>query len=121
MFMPNNLIQLGLVGLLCVGLVGCAKENTEQLAILSVELRAIHDNWVANGRPSAFSPSTVVKSSTEQFSSYTNVVYLDGKNYHCRFAGRSSLLRSQGSLVLTDEGQFIWMDDKNHTASICYP
>ena len=119
--MANHLAQLALAGLLFMGFVGCTRENTEQLAILATELKAIQSNWVANGRPSNFAPSKVVRSTTEQFSNYTNIMSIDGRTYHCRFAGRSSLLRSKGFLVLTEEGQFVWIDDRDHTASICHP
>lgn len=88
----NHIIASCLVFVICAGHVGCVKESHENVVMMAVGLQSVNDYWVKHGRPKDFDPASVIKSSCERYSVFTNVIEVGGNAYHCRFAA-SSLLK----------------------------
>ena len=102
------------ITLLNLVVVGCDKtESTEPVVNMAVGLDTIRDIWAKLGQPSNFDPTNLVLSSVEHFYTYTNVVSLAGKDYHCRFAVRSKLIHTSGAMAITVDGVCLWIYDKD--------
>jgi hypothetical protein len=95
-------------------ILGCAeKESHEQVVYVVVGLETIRDNWVKNGSQKDFVPTNYASSSTERYFKFTNIISVDEKIYRCRFAAKSRLLHTTGTMAITDDGIILWIYDKD--------
>lgn len=116
----RKILGLALFGmiLMCVGLVGCGKEDRHVLVMMASGLQSVNDYWVRQGQPVQFDPMHVVHSTSEQYFAYTNqVTYADTTN-RCRFAVRSRRIHTPGIMVITEKGAFLWIYDSDGSVVI---
>ena len=107
------------ITLLNLGLMGCTKtESSEPIGNVAAGLDIIRKIWVKQGHPNNFDPTNLVRSSVEHFYTFTNEISVGGKDYHCRFAGRSELIHTPGAMAITDDGIVLWVYDKDGKAIV---
>jgi len=102
-----------LPALMFIGQAGCTKESHEVVVMMASGLQSVNDYWIKQGQPENFDPMNTVRSTSETYYSFTNEVRATGTVYHCRFAARSQRVRTPGAIVITDEGVFLWIRDKD--------
>lgn len=100
------------VALFLVGYVYLGDKNAPKVdRIQSVAgLRAIHANWVEQGRPLQFEPQEYVTSQRIQFLRDTNAYSFGAETVKSVASARSPGFPEKERLVISEEGQVFWID-----------
>jgi hypothetical protein len=101
-------------------LTGCGppcRYGTDFATRHAEDLDFIYWYWDQHGRPQPFDYDKVAQTPGVVHYYFTNQVAVDGKVYHCRFAERDIDMPG-GLFVVTDEGVFLWIDDKGGEVTV---
>lgn len=84
------------------------------MASQSFDMQLLYQTWVDAGRPSHYDPNEGFAMSPGLYSNFTNILSVNGKTYHCRFAFRPKKeYAPPGLLVITDEKVVLWIRDRD--------
>lgn len=84
------------------------------MASQSFDMQFLYQTWVDAGRPSHYDPNKAIETPLGSHFNFTNIIFLNGKTYHCRFAFRPKPeFAPPGLLVITDEKVVLWIRDRD--------
>jgi|GEM_PF-2072311 hypothetical protein len=101
------------VGVFILFLIGLEKGGEDvAFKVEGLTLTTVWRAWVKDGKPTDIDLSRYIGETSAQLSVLTNQILITATPYKARFGLRSARFSRPGLLVITEEGEFIWMDDR---------
>lgn len=106
------LLGLAAVSLFLAGYVYLGDKNARKVDRIQsfAGLRAIHANWVDQGRPLQFDPKAYASSQRIQFVRETNTYSVGAQTVKVLASARAPSFPDKEHLVISEEGQMFWID-----------
>jgi hypothetical protein len=105
--------------LICLMNCGCQPrlDGGEAFSMAASALRDVRAAWLERGRTNDFVSSGIVGGMFSNVVFYTNSIKVDGRKYQCRFGVREDYW-PPGVLAITDEGEIVWIRDRDGKATL---
>lgn len=99
---------------LVIGACITLQRGSEDVArkVEGLTLTTVWRAWVKDGKPEKIDLRHYIGQTTSRLSVQTNRFHIAGVAYQAKFGIQSERFARAGILVITEDGQFLWIDDE---------